>query len=742
MTPTVSRRAFLQSSGALIIAFALPLSRDRAQGRAGRPAAPGDAPPTDQLDAWLAIGSDDEVTLYSGKVELGTGVQTAITQIVAEELDVPVERIRIVQGTTDRTPNQGPTVGSKTVQVGGMQIRRAAAAARQVLLELAAARLGVPATQLAVEAGVISVPGDRARAVSYGALIGNRRFERTIPDDVPTKSPSAYRVVGQPVPRVELPAKVFGTHPYVHNVRLPGMLHGRVVRPPVLGATLESVDEHSVRSLPGVVAVVRRGNFLGVVAEEEAQAVAAAGALAATWAPAPEPLPGSEAVYEAMRMAPATERVLTSTGNVEGGLTEARTVLTATYRTPFQSHGSIGPSCAVAEVREGRARIWSATQGTYALRDALAELLDLPPERVEVIWAEGSGCYGHNGADDAAADAALLSQAVGRPVRVQWSRADEHGWDPKGPAMEIEVRGGLDATGTVVAWDYTVTTPTHSTRPSGHAGNLLAGRLVGRTPRAGTVGGDRNARHDYAFPNDRVRVRWIATSALRSSALRGLGAPANVFATESFLDELAAAAHVDPIRFRLRYLRDPRAIAVLERVAELARWSPRPSPIPTAQRDEIATGRGVAYARYENAYTYVATVAEVEVDRRSGAVRVPRLYVAHDCGLIINPDGLRNQIEGATIQTLSRTLKEAVRFDRTGVTSLDWRSYPILTFPEIPESIEIALIDRPDAPPLGAGEPAACTVPAAVGNAIFDATGVRLRTIPFTPERVQAALSA
>jgi nicotinate dehydrogenase subunit B len=353
---------------------------------------------------------------------------------------------------------------------------------------------------------------------------------------------------------------------------------------------------------------------------------------------------------------------------------------------------------------------------------------------------EASGCYGHNGADDAAADAALLSQAVGKPVRVQWMRHDEHGWDPKGPAMVMEVRGGLDAQGLVAAWDYHLWTPTHSTRPNGQAGTLLAGQLAGSpAARPSFGGGDRNARHSYTFAANRVTTHWLSTSALRPSALRGLGAPQNTFANESFLDELAAAAGADPVAFRLRHLRDPRAHAVVESAAKLARWQPRPSPRRDSGGAPLATGRGIAFAQYETAYAYVATVVEVEVNRSSGAVRVPRVFVAHDCGLIVNPDGLRNQIEGATIQTISRALKEEVTFDRAAVTSLDWSSYPILTFSEVPETIEIELIDRPTEAAFGAGEPAVCPVPAAIANAIFDATGSRLRTLPFTPERVKSA---
>ncbi len=741
----MSRRGFVHTTGALVVSFAWPFHA----GSVARlstivhgdespdvPMAPGSGPepPLDQADSWLVVHSDGSVTLFSGKVELGTGVQTALSQIVAEELDVEVGRVTVVQSVTGRTPNQGSTTGSKTLQNGGPAVRRAAATARAVLLARAAEHLGAPVERLTVTDGVVSMSQSATPTVSYAALIGDG-FHRTIDPAVALKPVAQYRIVGQPVPRVELPAKIAGTHPYVHNVRVPGMRHGRVVRPTAIGATLASVDETPVHQVAPAVQVVRRGNFLGVVASREADAIAAARALRATWLPPKQGLMSADAMYESMRTSPIPPKVLESTGDVSAGTSSADARRTATYRMPFQSHGSIGPSCGVADVRGGEATVWSGTQGAYSLREALANLLELEPSRVHVVWAEALGCYGHNGADDAAADAALLSQAVGAPVRVQWSREDELGWDPKGPAMLMECAGAVDGSGAIVAWDYTVTTPTHTTRPSGDRGELVAGQLMGASLVLGTGGGDRNARHSYRIPNNRVAVRWLTSSVLRPSAMRGLGAPANAFAIESFMDELAAAAHADPVEFRLRHLTDPRAVAVVKRVAELSHWQPQSGERPhrADARSGMATGRGVAFAQYETAYTYVATVVDVDVDRHAGTIRVPRVWVAHDCGLIVNPDGLRNQIEGATVQTISRTLKERVVWDRAGVTSVDWQSYPILTFPEVPDSIEIALIDHPDAPAWGAGEPAACTVPAAIANAIYDATGLRLRDIPLMP---------
>jgi CO/xanthine dehydrogenase Mo-binding subunit len=736
-TAELSRRTFLTGGGALVVGFGLPLELSAQSTPSPRSATP---PPADQIDSWLAIGEDGRVTLYCGKVELGTGVETALGQIVAEELDVDVRRLTVVQGDTGRTPDQGYTVGSKTIQLGGPPIRQAAAEARQTLLALASSHLGAPAEALVVRDGVVSVKGNPARQVSYGRLIGGRRFERAVTNNAALKAPERYAIVGKPARRVDLPAKVTGTHVYVQNVRLPGMLHGRVVRPSATGAVLQSVDEASVAGIPGVVKVVTKRNFVGVVAEREDQAIQAARALKVTWQ-TPPPLPAMTALWDTIRGAPTTEKVLVNTGDVEAGLAGAARVLKATYRYPFQMHAAIGPSCAVADVRPDGATIWSGTQGPYPLRKSLANLLAIPAERVRVIFVEASGCYGHNGADDAAADAVLLSQGVGKPVRVQWMRHDEHGWEPKGPAMVMEVRAGLDGGGNVVAWDYSVWTPTHSTRPDGQPGNLLAGQLAGAAEAKNPfIGGDRNARHPYLVRNDRVTARWVAAPLLRSSALRGLGAPQNTFANESFLDELAAMAAVDPVQFRLRHLSDPRAIAVITAVAKLAGWVPRLSATKRSAGSGVTRGRGIAFAQYENAFAYVATIADVEVDRATGQVRVARVFVAHDCGLIINPDGLRNQIEGNVVQTISRALKEEVTFDGAGVTSLDWRSYPILTFPEVPERIEITLINHPEKPALGAGEPTACTIPAAIGNAIFDATGVRLRTAPFAPERVKEAL--
>ena len=739
----VSRREFLANAGVLVVGFTL-VPRAVPGSSLGAASTPTASPSADALDSWLVIGRDDRITVFAGKVELGTGVSTALRQMVAEELDVPVARIEWVQGDSERTVDQGRTVGSGSVKRGGAQLRRAAAEARQALLEIAAAKLGVPASELAIADGVVVVPGDATKRMTFGALIGGGRFERTISGRAPVKSSAAYRVVGQPVQRVEIPAKVTGTHVYVHDVRLPGMLHARVVRPPRVGATLVSMDEASAAKLPGVVRVVRKGTFVGVVAEREEQAERAAKALSVTWTATPV-LPEPANLYARFKALATNARVVGESGDVDAALRSAARVVRATYRWPFQLHASIGASCAVADVRDGKATVWSATQGAHQLCAPIAALLGIPEAQVRVIFTEGSGCYGHNGADDVAGDAALMSQAVGRPVRVQWSREDEHAWEPEGPAMLFEMAGAVGADGRISAWTYDAWTPTHGARPNRDPATLVAGMLVAGNAPAGEFfsgGGERNARTTYALPNERVTSHPVPSFPIRTSSLRGLGSPQNSFANESFVDELARTAGVDPVELRRRHLSDPRALAVIDAATRRARWTPRSSP-PARAAATGATplaGRGFAYVRYDRTEAYVAAVVDVDVRPDTGTVRVRRVCVAHDCGLIVNPDGLRNQIEGNVIQAVSRTLKEAVRFDATRVTGVDWTAYPILRFSEIPDAIEIELIDRPAEPSVGAGEAATSPIPAAIANAIYDATGARLRDVPFTPERVRAAL--
>jgi nicotinate dehydrogenase subunit B len=712
--------------------------RSERRGRAGsgrREASWGEV--SDWLDDWLAIEKDGTITAFSGKVELGTGARTALAQIVAEELDLPLERVHMVMGDTARTPDEGYTAGSMTISGSGTALRSACAEARKAMLAMAAARLDAEPRDLVVRDGVISVARDLERSVTYAELMGGKAFEQQVTQKAALKPPAEYQIVGSSTPRADLPPKVVGWPHFIHDLKVPGMLHARLVRPPNPAATLASIDEDSVKETPGLVQVVQRGNFIGVVAEREEEAIRAAARLKVEWQESPA-YPRLQDLYAALRDQPTDDKLLTERGDLEKAFAGATRQVHATYYHPFHAHASIGPSCAVADVREDQVTVWASTPGPYPLSGALAQLLNVPPDNVHLIFMEGAGSYGQNGADDAAADAVILSQAVGRPVRVQWSRADEFIWEPKSPAMVMEVRGGLDAQGNVVAWDYQVWSPSHVARAR-FAGQLVAAQLMARqrAPQSRfSFGAERNAPTNYAFPAQRVTVHYLPDSLLRASSFRSLGGCENTFANESFIDELAAAAGADPLEFRLRYLVEPREREVLEAAARRANWQPRPSPRKETSRS--SQGRGLAFARYENDQAIVACIAEVQVEQASGVIRVKRIVLAHDCGLIINPDGVRNQIEGNVIQSLSRALKEEVRFDEMRITTTDWETYPILTFSDAPE-IEIVLIDRPEQPAVGAGEPSTVTTAAAVANAVFDATGIRLRQIPFTPERLRAA---
>ncbi len=727
-----SRRDMLKGGGALIVSFTLT-PQAFAQGvPAAKPLA------LTEVDSYLVIDAKGAVTLYTGKVDLGTGVRTALAQIAAEELDVPFDRIEVVEGDTALTPEQGSTWGSLSIQVGGIQIRQAAAAARAALLEQAAARLGAKKEDLTITDGIVSGSG---RQVSYGELIGGKRFSIKLDpkQPVPTKDPKAFKIVGKSVQRVDIPDKVMGTFSYMHDFRVPGMLHARVVRPPAMGATLQSVDEGSIRDVP-TARVVRQANFLAVVAENEWAAVKGAQMLKATWSKW-EGLPEQGKLYEHVRATKvAKDEVTANVGDSAQALGQGARKISATYDFAIHTHGSMGPSCAIAEFRDGKLTSWSASQATHNLRKQLAKMFSMSPDDVRCIYFEGAGCYGRNGHEDAAADAALLAQLTSKPVRVQWSRADEHGWDPKGPPTLIDLRAALDASGGVTAWESEFFIPQQT--PGGFNVPFVAATLTGMPSDDHIAPGNifQNSNIPYKFPNIKAVCHRLETTPFRPSWIRTPGRMQNTYANECFMDELAAAAGVDPVEFRLRYLdpADMRGIECLNRVAALAKWDKRPSP-KGGQSGEVATGRGVTYCKYELVRTYVAVVAEVEVKRETGEIRCTRFYVAHDCGQIINPDGLMNQIEGNIIQTVSRTLKEELKFDRSTVTSLDWASYPILTFPEVPE-IVMDLIDRPTAPPWGAGEPAAAVVPSAISNAVFDAIGVRLRSVPFTPAKVKAAM--
>ncbi len=736
----LTRRGLLKAGGALLVSFALaPELISRAAGQTATSADTylGKPLSLDAVDSFLAIHSDGSVTLFSGKVDLGTGARAALRQMAAEELDIPMDRISMIEGDTALTPDQGPTAGSAGVSRGGVQIRQAAATARQALLGLASQRLGQSVTALEVIDGIVRPKGE-GTGVAYAELIGDRRLSLNVDRKAPLKDPARYRLVGKPIRRPDVPAKVTGRHIYVHDFTLPGMLHGRVIRPPAIGAKLLSVDESSIASIRGA-RVVRIANFLGVCAEGEWDANRAARQLKATWSPA-ETLPDHAKLYEVIRTTPILkEETIAARGDAGAALAKGSRTISATYQWPIQTHGSMGPSCAVADVRPDRATIWTASQATHKFQPAFARMLGFPLERVRLIYLDGSGCYGMNGHDDAAADAALMSRALGRPVRVQWTREDEHGWDPKGPPQLLELRAAVDANGEVLAWDA------QAWLPAATAGlpniPLLAPEAAGIPQPMGRSAGliQQNVDPPYQVPNLRAVVHWLQATPLRPSNIRAPGKIANSFATESFTDEVAALVAADPVEFRLKRLSDPRGTEVLRRAAARMGWSPRPSPQRVDRGAAVLRGRGISYVHYKHSENHVAIGMEVEVERKSGRIRATRVVCAHDCGLMVNPDCVRGQLEGSILQTLSRTLLEEVVFDRSRVTSLDWASYPILTFPDIP-SIEFELIDRPDRPPMGVGEAASTPVPAALANAVFDATGVRLRTVPFRPERVRAAL--
>ncbi|HEY7204128.1 MAG TPA: molybdopterin cofactor-binding domain-containing protein [Methylomirabilota bacterium] len=744
MAVPVSRRAFLAgtlAAGGVLVVGGLdgpgPLDAqsipdaDRFLGKSLAP---------DAVDSIIAIGRDGTVTIFVGRVDLGTGSRIAMRQIAGEELDVAPERIAMIEGDTGLTPNQGGTGGSYGVARGGVQLRRAAATARQALIGLAAQRLGRPAADLEVADGAVRAK-DGGASVGYGDLIGDRAFNLKVDAAAPLKPSDRFRFIGRSLPRPDVPAKVTGHHRYLHDLSLPSMLHARVIRPPALGGTLQSVDESSVAGIKGA-RVVRIQSFLAVVAEREWDALRAARAVKAQWTGGGG-LPDHAREFDLMRgsrverdQEVARRGDLSALSAPPAG---ART-LSASYRWPMQTHGSIGPSCGVADVRADRVTVWSASQNVHGLQNTLARALGVERNRVRVIYMDGAGSYGANGADDAAMEAALLSRAVGQPVRVQWSRQEEHGLDPKGPAQMLDLRAAVDRDGEIVAWETQAWLPI-ATANLPHI-PLLALDAAGlpQTPGRATGLIYQNIDPPYATPNLNAVVHWITDAPLRTSPLRAPGKIANTFAVESFTDEIAALARVDPLEFRLRRLSNPRGVEVLKRVATRMGWQPRPSPRPVDRRAAVLAGRGLAYVHYKHEETIVAMGMEVAVERATGRIRVTRVVASQDCGLMINPDCVQAQLEGNILQTLSRALHEEVVYDRDRVTTVDWASYPILTFPEVPK-LEFELIQRLDQPPLGAGEAASTPVGAALANAVFDATGVRLRTIPFRPERMKAALA-
>lgn len=726
----ISRRDFLKASGALVVTFSIA---NPAAGAATKIPAPKTVA-LDQVDGFLAIDATGKVTIFSGKVDLGTGVQTALAQIAAEELSVPFDMVEVIQGDTALTPDQGTTWGSLSIQVGGMQIRQACATAREALLSRGADKLGLQKGDVYAKDGQVMRLGG-GKSVSYGKLVGGSHFEMKVDAKAPTKNPSAYTIVGTPVPRIDIPGKVTGRFIYMQDFRLKGMLHARVVRPTAMKAGLQSLDDSAAKKIPGYVTTVRKGNFVAAVAKNEWAAIRAANALKAQWSDW-QGLPDKARLWDHVRATKVNkDEVLQNVGNAAQAMQAGAKTLAATYDFAINTHGSIGPSCAVAEFKDGKLTVWSASQATHLLRKQLANMLSMKPEDVRCPYIEGSGCYGRNGHEDAAADAALIAREIGKPVRVQWSRADEHGWDPKGPPTLLDHRAALDAGGNVVAWESTVYIPD---RPKGFEVTLVAAELSGLPKDAAFPGNiHQSLAIPYTVPNIRATAKWLAETPFKPSWIRTPGRLQNTYANECFLDECAAAAGVDPLEFRRRNLKDPRGLELIERLARLASWQPGSGRRPAS--GDIATGRGVSYVKYELVRTYVGVVAEVTVNRKTGKIKAERFYVAHDCGQIINPDGLKNQIEGNVVQTVSRTLIEDLQFNRSTVTSVDWKTYPILTFPDVPEVV-IDLIDRPAEKPWGAGEPTAAVIPSAISNAVYDAIGVRLRSVPFTPDKVLAAL--
>ena len=732
---SLPRRRFFKKSGALAIAFSMLPGVLSAQ--AARPALPGSLDSTRKLDSWIAINADGTVTFFSGKVELGQGITTALTQIVADELDIEVARIRFVSGDTARTPNEGVTLGSLSIQQSGTALRYAAAEVRALLLAAAAQRLGAPADGLQVADGTVT--GTAGGKTTYWELSGSVPLGREATPGVKPKSAAQHKVVGKSVPRRDIPAKVTGGEAFVQDMRLPGMVFGRVLRPPSLTAKLQSVNEASVRAMPGVVAVIRDGNFLAVAAEREEQAIAAryAMAVSAKWdVPAALP-PSGPALFAHMKTRRSTDTVVGRKDDPQAAATAVKTVK-AEYTKPFQSHGSIGPSCAVAQWKDDKLTVWTHSQGVFQLRGDLVKVLKVPAADINCIHKEGSGCYGHNGADDVGLDAALVARATnGRPVKLQWMREDEFGCAPYGSAMVFSMNAGLDASGRIVDYTHEFWSHTHSMRPYDPDGsNLLAGWHLATPVPMGLAknipqpngGSDRNAVPYYAFPQQKVINHLLMDMPIRVSALRSLGAYGNLFAAESFMDELAEAAGVDPVEFRLRHLTDPRARGVLEKVAAGANWQ-------TGDKH-----RGVSFSRYKNNGCYVAAIVDIEVDRASGKVAVPRIALAADAGLIVNPDGVINQLEGGAIQSTSWTLRESIGYDSRQILTKSWADYPVLTYAEVPR-VKITLINQPGAPSLGVGEGSQGPVVAAIANAFARSTGKRLRDLPLAPARVKALLT-
>ena len=742
----LNRRSLLKgAAGALVVGFSFEASMAHAANSAAAPLLrPAKGVAKDLVDSFVSIEPNGKVTIFVGKVDLGTGTKTAMAQIAADELDVAFEQIEMVMGDTATTPDQWITGANLTIAQGGGELRKACATARAALLARASAKLGAPASELQVSQGVVSLKVDPTKSVTYSNLMpGTSATDLRVDAKAAIKPAAEYRVVGKSIPRVDIPAKVTGEFTYAHDVRLPGMLHARVVRADDLGARLEAVDDSAARKVTGFVQTVRKGDFVAVIAKNEWGAIKAAKALKLTWS-AGTGLPDKATVFDYWRKQPiAKEESTQKVGDAPAALATSARRIKASYEFAVQTHASIGPSCAVADFKNGALVVYSPSQATHSMQSELAGITGLSLDKIRLLYVDGSGCYGRNGHEDATADAALIATMIGKPVRVQWMRADETARAPKSPPRAIDMEGGFDKDGNLVAWsgDFHIAL-NHIVAFKPLDFPLLAATDLGM-PKPGNWVGFlfQNAGAPYAVPNIRVNTRHVAQAFFRSAHLRSPGRIENSFANESFMDELAVEAKVDPAEFRLKHIKDPRAVAVMQAAMKRAKWQTRAGVNPAPGTGDIAQGRGIAYVRYNNTTTAVAAVAEVEVNKKSGEVRVVRVCVGHDCGQIVNPDGLANQIEGGVIQTVSRTLMEQVQWDKTKVTSVDWGTYPILRFPDVPR-VEVDMINMPGDVSWGAGEPTATAIPAAIANAIYDATGARLRSIPFTPDKVMTALAA
>lgn len=735
--PRLTRRRLLASGGALVVSFSLSpqLALAQAENKAKLPGSLQKAP---MLDSWIALDASGGVTVFTGKAELGQGIMTALIQCAAEELDINPAAITLVTADTERTPNEGYTSGSHSMQDSGTAILNAAAQVRAILIGLAAQRLRLPAERLKTIGG--SIIADDGRSIAYKDLVGGLNLHQRARPTSPLENPKGFTVIGKSMPRIDIPPKLTGAPVYVQDLRPAGMLHARVVRPPGYHARLTKLDPSAIEKMPGVVKVVRDGSFLAVAAKREFQAIRAMHALSAAaqweWTGT---LPEQQQIHKILEALPKQDITVLDKGTTANSGVHS---LEATYRRPYEMHGAIGPSCAVAKYENGKLTVWTHSQGVYPLRNTLAEMLHMQPGEVRCIQVQGSGCYGHNAADDAAADAALIARALpGKPIRVQWMREQEHGWEPFGPAMSSHVRATLDEKGKIASWQYEVWSNPHSTRPAGPPGNLIAPRYLAQPfpqPPVKPIpmpagGGDRNSIPIYAIPNAHVVYHFIPEMPIRVSALRALGAHHNIFTIESFMDELATAANADPVDFRLRHIEDPRARDVVMKAAKEFGWKPN-------EKLARGRGRGFAFARYKNLAAYCAVALDLEVERETGEVRLGRVVAAVDSGQAVNPDGIRNQIEGAIVQSASWTLYEEVTFDRHTITSRDWSSFPMIRFPAVPESVTVHVINRPGEKFLGTGEAGQGPAAAAVANAVANATGERIRDLPLTAARIKAAI--